>query len=350
MACILSEGKLTLSGDVGDFFFGDCFTYSDVLLALAQVEADSTLTVHINSGGGYATEGAAIHALFAGRVGATNFVVEGIAASSASLIVMAGDTVTMADGSVLMIHDPASWTFGTVDDHAKTVEGLEALATAYARVYAGKSGKTEAECRAIMKAERWFAPSEAVDEGFADAAGSDKAAPVAAFDYRTYGHAPQKLTALAKRKGWSMSDARSKGAPPPPTAQQPPKKEPPVADNPNGGTAPDTTAAVESAVAADRQRRKDIMSLDETKGREDLAAYFADETNDPVDKVKAALARSPKAGKSDPAPGGGATASAAEHERRRLNGEGLNGGDGPTARTGDRTVLSAAVARTNKRR
>lgn len=360
MAAILDNGKLTLSGNVGDLWFGDYFTYGDVLLALAQIDAEAPLTVHINSGGGIATEGAAIHALFSGRPGTTNFVVEGIAASAASLIVMAGDTVTMAAGSVLMIHDPASWTFGTVDEHNKTVAGLEALATAYARVYADKSGKTAAECRAIMKAERWYAPEEAVADGFADETAADKADAVAAFDYRAYAHAPQKLTALAKRKNWTLAEARPKGAPVasahPQTTQ--PNKEPPVADNTNGGAAPDNSAAITNAVAADRQRRRDIMALEETKGRESLASYYAEETDDAVEKVKAALSHAPKGG----APSGGnggnggngsstqTTTGATAFQQRVMNAEGLNGGgDGPRA-TGDRSILSAAADARNKRR
>lgn len=346
MAAILNGTTLTLSGDVGDFYFGDHFTYGEVLIAIAQVDAEATLTVHINSGGGYATEGAAIHALFSGRAGPTNFVVEGIAASAASLIVMAGDTVTMSDGAVMMIHDPASFTFGTVDDHAKTVEGLEALATAYARVYALKSGKTEDECRAIMKAERWFAPDEAVAEGFADTTGTTKAQPVAAFDYRAYAQAPQKLTALAKRKRWSLAEAKKKDA----TASIPtPQKEPPVAENTNGGTAPEITSAVAAAVAADRKRRQDIMSLEESKGREDLAGYFADETDDAVEKVKAALARAPKSGGAAPAEPAAEPTAAEIYASRRLNGEGLNGQPPQAKKQTDRSVLTAAVDKSNAR-
>jgi len=346
MAAILNGETLTLSGDVGDFYFGDHFTYSDVLLLLAQVDSDATLTVHLNSGGGYATEGAAIHALFSGRAGTTNFVVEGIAASAASLIVMAGDTVTMADGAVLMIHDPASFTFGTVDDHAKTVEGLEALATAYARVYALKSGKTEDECRAIMKAERWFAPDEAVSQGFADETASTKAQPVAAFDYRAYGHAPHKLTALAKRKRWSLAEAKKKDAT---ASTTPPQKEaPPVAENTNGGNASEITSAVTAAIAADRKRRQDIMSLEEAKGREDLAGYFADETEDGVEKVKAALARAPKSGGAGTPETTDEPTAADIYASRRLNGEGINGQPKMSKQT-DRSVLTGAVDKNNAR-
>lgn len=158
MACVLDGGKLTLSGYVGDDLWGDGFTHGAVVMALAQIDDDADLTVHINSAGGIATEGAAIHALLSGRVGKTDVVVEGIAASAASLIAMAGETVTMALGSTMMIHDPAGMTWGTSEDHARTIDGLEALATAYSRVYAVKSGKSAAECREIMKAETWFTP------------------------------------------------------------------------------------------------------------------------------------------------------------------------------------------------
>jgi ATP-dependent Clp protease protease subunit len=206
MAAILEDGKLRLSGYVGDYYFEDGFTSGDVVMALAVIEDDADLAVHINSAGGIASEGAAIHALLAARSGTTNVVVEGIAASAASLIAMAGATVTMSAGAVMMIHDPAGMTWGTSDDHAKTIEGLEALATAYARVYAGKSGKTAEECREIMKAERWFTPEQAVAEGFANATTEVKAKAVAAFDYRVFAHAPQRLTALAAKKNWSLPE------------------------------------------------------------------------------------------------------------------------------------------------
>lgn len=207
MAAILEDGKLRLSGYVGDYYYDDGFTSNDVVIALAQVDADAELDVFVNSPGGIATEGAAIHALLSARPGVTNIVVEGIAASAASLIAMAGATVTMSAGSVMMIHDPSGMTWGTSDDHAKTIEGLEALATAYARVYAGKSGKSADDCREIMKAERWFTPEQAVEEGFANATTETKAQAVAAFDYRIFAHAPQRLKTMASKKNWSLPEA-----------------------------------------------------------------------------------------------------------------------------------------------
>jgi len=262
MAAILEDGKLRLSGYVGDYYYDDGFTSGDVILALAEIEDDAELDVYINSPGGIATEGAAIHALLVGRPGVTNVVVEGIAASAASLIAMAGETITMSAGAVMMIHDPSGMTWGTSEDHSKTIQGLEALATAYARVYASKSGKSAEDCRAIMKAERWFTPDQAVEEGFAHATTEKQAKAVAAFDYRIYAHAPQALKTLASKKNWSLSST-DPAATPPLKVQE---KEPPMAT--------DNTPAALSA--ADLDKAKAEAAIDATKATAASAASIVD--------------------------------------------------------------------------
>lgn len=289
MACILDGSKLTLSGTVGDDWFGDAFTYSDVVLALAGIEDDADLTVHVNSGGGIATEGAAIHALLSGRGGRTDIVIEGIAASAASLIAMAGETVSMAEGAICMIHDPMGYTQGNSADHAKQIEALEALATAYARVYAAKSGKTAEECREIMKAERWFAADEAIAEGFADAKIEARAAPVAMFDYQKYAHAPKTLRAQARH--WLKANPQAA------LSAAPGQEETDMTEKTKADDKPaeqiDVAKATAEAVKADRDRRAAIMALDEAKGRETLADHLYASTDMGVDAVKAALSAAP---------------------------------------------------------
>ncbi|ASS56877.1 head maturation protease, ClpP-related [Rhizobium leguminosarum] len=352
MAAILQDGKLRLSGYVGDYYFEDGFTSGDVVMALAQIDDDELLTVYLNSGGGLATEGAAIHALLSARKGKTNVVIEGIAASAASLIAMAGKQVTMSAGAVMMIHDPSGYTSGNSDDHKKSIEALEALATAYSRVYAMKSGKSAEDCRAIMKEERWLSPPEAVREGFADATTETGAEPVTAFDYRIFAHAPTALVDLAKQKNWLMSTKMAA-----PAATTRPTEEPSMTDKERADqlAAENTklktdlaaaTASVDGAVKADRERRSAIMNLEEAKGRETLAEHLFN-TGSTVDQAKATLAVSPKA----------AAAEEEEEEREfqplRMNAQGLNKtpvntkpGDKATARA----VLSASVERLNKRR
>ncbi|KKX24320.1 head maturation protease, ClpP-related [Rhizobium sp. LC145] len=347
MAAIIEDGKLRLTGYVGDYYFEDGFTSQDVVLALAGIDDDSTLDVHINSGGGVASEGAAIHALLTARGGETNVVVEGIAASAASLIAMAGATVTMSAGAVMMIHDPAGYTFGNSAAHGKTVEALEALATAYSRVYAAKSGKSPEECREIMKAERWLTPEEAVNEGFADETTEQKAKPVAAFDYRLFAHAPKHLTAMAKKKNWSLPATMAASA-----AQPRPTEETSMTDKEraeqlaaeNAKLKADLEKAgggIEAALKADRERREAIMGLEESKGREALAEHLFTLGNT-VEQAKATLSVSPKAAVEEDNPG--------DYRPRRMNAQGLNKPDLASSTRGDRAVLSASVERANKRR
>lgn len=351
MAAIMDGGKLRLSGSVGDYYFDDGFTYDDVVYVLAAVEDDADLDVYINSPGGVATEGAAIHALLRARSGKNNVVVEGIAASAASLIAMAGDTVTMALGSIMMIHDPSGFAWGTSTEVSKTVDQLEALATSYARVYASKSGKTPAECREIMKNEVWLTPDEAVADGFADATGEVRAVAVAAFDYRKFQHAPNKLVALAKTKNWAFP-AQMKAAPPAPPRQS---QEPSMTDKTTGGgddaaelarlRAENTTMKTEKD---DRTRRDAIMALPEADGRTDQAKALCDTPGITADQAKAIMAASPKAAAVDDEDDQD-TPDPAAYARTRATAAGLEGGKAPKGK-GDKSILAAAVARTNKRR
>jgi ATP-dependent protease ClpP protease subunit len=195
---LFSNGKIMLFGDVGDTWSGDCFTPGDVARALAD-NGDGDATVHLNSGGGIATDGMAIFSLFKAHPGKVNIVIDGVAASAASLIAMAGDTRTMRNGAMMMIHDPATITVGNVAAHEKNIATLDKLAANYAGVYGRASGKTPEAARTIMKAETWLTADEAVAQGFATAIAEEKAATASAFDYRIYMRAPSGLPMRAAR-------------------------------------------------------------------------------------------------------------------------------------------------------
>src|SRR5690606_23870751 len=129
-------------GTVGSSFWDEeYFTAKTVREALADLSGP--LTVRINSGGGIATEGQAIYSALRSYGDQVHVVIEGIAASAASLIAMAGDTITMSTGAILMIHDPASWYIdgrGTEEDHLHAAKGLGVIANAYASIYAKRAG------------------------------------------------------------------------------------------------------------------------------------------------------------------------------------------------------------------
>lgn len=342
--------EVTLSGTVGVDWFDDGFTHAEVVTALAGLDGD--ITVRLNSGGGIAADGAAIHAALATYDGKVHVVVEGIAASAASLIAMAGDRITVADGAVMMIHDPLNVTYGNSADHAKTIEELEAYATAYAKVYARRSGKSAAECRDIMKAETWYDGDEAVAAGFADDTGEQKAKPIAAYDYRAYANAPKRFAAQAKAKGWSMAkinDAASSAANHKDTDMSEKeradalaaelatlKAEKAAAEAKAKADLDAAAASADAAVKADRERRTAIMNLPEAKGREALAeALFVDGAD--VDKAKMFLAAAPVAQAETPE----------NYEAARMAGAELNGGE--EKQTDTSASWAKVIARANKR-
>ncbi|RXF67694.1 head maturation protease, ClpP-related [Hansschlegelia zhihuaiae] len=253
MAVLVNGSEITLSGSVGDLWFEDGFTAAEVIAALAQVGDGNDVTIRLNSGGGIATEGSAIHAAIARHKGTKTIVIEGVAASAGSLIAMAGDIVEMALGSTMMIHDPSGLTFGTAADHEVTLRALNAMADAFAGVYAAKSGRTAAQCRADMRLELWLTPEEAVAQGYADRVGAaandnEPAEAVAAFDYRIYAHAPKELVALARKHDWRMSAGRSPAASAAPT---PDKEKPMPPEQTTGASTPeDIEAARRTATSA----------------------------------------------------------------------------------------------------
>lgn len=163
---LLVGGVLLLYGDVGDpWGWGDGFTPEQVAAALAE-HGPGPVTARLNSGGGRAFDGLAIYSLLKSHDGEVTIQVDGIAASAASLIAMAG-TLEMRDGAMLMIHDAAAVTFGNAAEHERQADTLDKLSAQYAGVYARKCGKPVDHCRALMQAETWFSASEAIAEGLA---------------------------------------------------------------------------------------------------------------------------------------------------------------------------------------
>lgn len=200
---VLIGGEILLFGTVGADLFDDGFTAMDVVDALARVGRSTPVTVRINSGGGYASEGVAIFNALKAHRGAVSVSIEGVAASAASVIAMAGKTIAMAAGAIMMVHEPSVMTVGDLGDHQKSLDYLGAIASGLADIYAERTGQTVEQCRADMKAESWMTAEEAVAKGYADttiAGGQD--APPTAFDYRVYGKAPERMVALAAAKGW----------------------------------------------------------------------------------------------------------------------------------------------------
>jgi ATP-dependent Clp protease protease subunit len=127
----------------------------------------SDITVRINSGGGDVFAGVAIHSMLKRHQANVTVYIDGLAASIASIIAMAGDKVIMPKGSMMMIHNPWSFTGGDANDFRKMADTLDAIRDSMIPIYADKTGMTSEEIIALLDAETWLSAEEAVEMGFA---------------------------------------------------------------------------------------------------------------------------------------------------------------------------------------
>lgn len=144
---------------------------SDFAQALLQA-GEGPLTLRINSPGGDVFDGYAIYNMLRARTAPVNVVVDGIAASAASFIAMAGSTITMGEPSMLMIHNCWGLCIGDRNamlDMAATQEKIDGQIAA---IYAAKAGKPAADMAAIMDAETWYTSTEAKEAGLCDVVAS----------------------------------------------------------------------------------------------------------------------------------------------------------------------------------
>lgn len=157
---------LQLYGDVGLDVLA-----SDVARALDSA-GGRDITVNVFSYGGDAGEGLAIHDILARYQGQKTVIIDGIAASAGSMVVMAGDRVIMPDNALLMIHNCWSMAAGDAASLRTSADLLDTYSASYCATYAKKSGASEAQVEEWMAAGggagTWFTAAAAVEAGLAD--------------------------------------------------------------------------------------------------------------------------------------------------------------------------------------
>ena len=126
------------------------------------------ITVWINSPGGDCVAAAQIYNMLRDYKGNVTVKVDGIAASAASVIAMAGDKVLMSPVSMLMIHNPMTVAYGSSDEMQKAIEMLSSVKDSIVNAYEIKTGLSRAKLSHLMDAETWMDANKAVELGFAD--------------------------------------------------------------------------------------------------------------------------------------------------------------------------------------
>lgn len=148
---------------------------SDFVRELADIRA-TKITLRINSPGGDVFDGIAIYNAIKRHQAEVSVFVDGVAASAASFIAMAGDTITMMPHSQMMIHEAEGIVIGPADDMRKFADFLDKSSDNIASIFAERTGTTTKEWRTRMRDESWFSDQEAVNLGLADGIGDEKVA------------------------------------------------------------------------------------------------------------------------------------------------------------------------------
>ena len=149
-------------------WFSDVVTpkkFKQELDALGNIE---TLDVYINSGGGEVFAGQAIYSMLKRHPAHVNAHIDGLAASMASVIAMAADTVYMPSNAMMMIHNPWSQGQGDAKSFRKMADTLDQVAETCISAYMDKCGMPKDEIVALLDAETWLTAEEAKAMGFAD--------------------------------------------------------------------------------------------------------------------------------------------------------------------------------------
>lgn len=142
---------------------------ADIRKATAELtDENEELKVIINSPGGDVQAGQEIYSILKDIKNPVTINVQSMAASAASMIAMAGDTVKMSPVALLMIHNASTCTSGDYREMQHTADVLQTVNTAIMQAYIAKTGKTEDELREMMDKETWLTANQCLENGFAD--------------------------------------------------------------------------------------------------------------------------------------------------------------------------------------
>ena len=163
----MTERILELNGTIAEESWFD----DDVTPQLFKDELNARsgdITVWINSPGGDCVAAAQIYNMLSNYKGKVTVKIDGIAASAASVIAMAGDTVLVSPVSMLMIHNPATIAWGDHAEMQKAIDMLSEVKESIINAYVLKTGLSRPKLSHLMDAETWMDANKAVELGFAD--------------------------------------------------------------------------------------------------------------------------------------------------------------------------------------
>lgn len=164
-----NTGELYLYGEIASStWWGDEVTPKQFKADLDALGDISELNIYINSPGGDVFAGQTIYSMLKRHEAKKTVYIDGLAASIASVIAMAGDKVIMPKNAMMMIHHVTSGGWGTAEYHRKLADAIDQVEQTLYTVYEEKTGLTKDEIIPMLDAETWLTAEEAVGKGFAD--------------------------------------------------------------------------------------------------------------------------------------------------------------------------------------
>jgi len=191
--------RLDIYDVIGADFVGNGITAKMVSQQIAEAGEDiEQIEVHINSPGGDAFDGIAIYNQLKQFPGQVNVFVDGVAASAASVIAMAGDQRVVNQGGSIMIHNASGFTFGDKVTHTKQARTLGKLDKNIATIYAEATGGDAETIAELMTEETWLDADDALADGFATQVAPTEATASPSLRFLNfYDNVPLKVAAMA---------------------------------------------------------------------------------------------------------------------------------------------------------
>jgi ATP-dependent Clp protease, protease subunit len=167
-----ASAEILIYEDIGEGFFTSGVTAQGFLKELRALGDVKQLDIRINSNGGSVFDGVAIYNALRQHPASKTVHVDGIAASIASIIAMAGDDIRMGEGAWMMIHDPSGLAIGTSEQMRDTADLLDGIKSQLVDIYTSRTGLEPDAVQAMMAAETWMTAEDAINQGFATSYGA----------------------------------------------------------------------------------------------------------------------------------------------------------------------------------
>lgn len=167
--------------------------------AVYAVDKDATIHLRINSPGGSVFAARAMEQALRDHKSKVIVHIDGLAASAATFIAMAGDEVIPAKGAMFMIHKAWTGMWGNADDLRKEADLLDKIDGTLAETYASKTGKSVDQISAWMADETWFTAAEMLEHGFATSI-AETEAKASAWNLSAYDKAPKPQSSTEQPK------------------------------------------------------------------------------------------------------------------------------------------------------